>query len=144
MKRFLLVSSLTMIWSIGLASQINAQTPPVTRNNWQGQYPLYSTNPPPDLLNGRGSQDWTFRERKWEKEYHRQFPGAAYDYYGYAKSMPGSIYNNPYSLYGPAASVPTLYYPNYVVGNWGVRVVPRRTPNIYAPTQYDYVPVPLR
>jgi hypothetical protein len=137
MNRFVLVTCLAMISSLSLADRINAQTP--NNGNYGGNYPAQYYQ---WYWHHHNQSQQSAEERNWNWAQRQVFPNAIYDYTGWA--MPGSVYNNPYSLYGPAATVPTLYYPQYMVGKYDVRVVPHSAPNYYAPPQYEYIPVPRR
>jgi hypothetical protein len=132
MKRILLSTCLVVSAMLNLTAQANAQPP---SDNHTGQYYHW-------YWHHHGQYPQSAEEREWSKNQQLVFPGAEYDYNGWAN--PGSVYNNPYSPYGAAAAVPTLYYPRYLIGNYCVKVVPYNSPNYYAPRQYDYIPVPRR
>jgi hypothetical protein len=138
-------------WSPNMLIPTKDATSAKMNNDWLANYyanrsSQVSLNGPrslngPGTSNGPGSQEWINRAKEFSRVNQQLFPGALYDYRGWM--LPGSVNNNPYSLYGPAASIPTVFNPNFVAGKYGVKVVPYRSPNIYARPQYDYVPVPL-
>jgi hypothetical protein len=143
MKRFVFSAFLASACFVLMPDVTLAQSPS-NGNDWAKAYYYYSGyNPWYWHYYGHYQQNYqSIEQREWTQKQQMLFPNAPYDYYGW--TMPGSAYNNPYSLYGAAAGVPTLYNPKYVVGSYDFRVVPYRSPNYYAPTQYDYVPVPKR
>jgi hypothetical protein len=103
MKRYLLVSSLAMLLSVGLADPIQAQSPS-------------NANP---SQNGVTSNGWN------------NYGMGPYDHYGWSRY--GSGRNNSYTMY---RGYPTIFYPDGIIGNYGVQVVPYPSPNIYDRPRY--------
>ena len=131
MNRLMLTLTLAITCSLSMSDRLNAQAP--SNPNAEAYYRWYWHHHGPYQ---------SAQEREWTRAQQQFFPNAVYGYNGWA--LPGSVYNNPYSLYGPAANVPTLYYPQYLVGKYDVKVVQHAGANYFAPPQYEYVPIPRR
>jgi hypothetical protein len=120
MKRIVLISSLIMIWAVGFAAPIHAQSPTWNGYNWQYQYafsPSANTN-------------------TWANDWLGQYPA-------YSTNRPGLPNVATSNGWSGNAQSPTLYTPHYV-GGVRVKLVPYPSPNIYAYPRYMYVPVQQR
>lgn len=128
MRRLVLLNSLAIIWSVGVAGPTQAQDSTSTVRDWLTGYPYYDGSYHyPSTQSNRQTLPSQKSQSNQPTQPTRQNPTAPYQ-----------VRNR----FGEATSMPTLFNPDYVVGRYGVQVVALNTPNIYAPRQYDYVPVP--
>ena len=113
------------------------------KNNFTGYYSSLANSNNHVVYHTLESLERSVRQGDWQNRYQRNFPHAIYNYDAW--TQPGSVKNNPLSLYGPASNVPTLFNPNYVTGGpYKYKVVPFSSPNPMAPPRYNVVPLPPR
>ena len=140
MKRFLVLSCLTVLLSAGFAGNAKAQQP----YDWSYYYyPNHAYNNQSYNAGGMNSY-YSPQTNNWANQY--------FTYPGNTNSFPNVATSNQWSRQALRSgnsnyntspnSPPTLYRPYYTINGSQSRIVPYASPNYYAAPSYRYIQMP--